>query len=65
MKDAGIPTPFPLAYLDWCRETKNVKSVKETERRDWIYEFYKSPKWGEKAISGIDLAIAMGKMKGE
>lgn len=55
-----MPMPFPLAYLDWCRETKHAKTVEETERRDWIYEFYKSPKWGEKTISGIDFAVAMG-----
>ena len=52
--------PFPLAYLDWCKKEKNVKSVEETERRDWVSEFYMSDEWGRKDITFVDLAIATG-----
>lgn len=53
-------TPFALAYLDWCKANKDVKTVKETENRDWVREFYHSPAWGRKPITGVDYAIAMG-----
>jgi hypothetical protein len=55
-----VKSPFPLAYLDWCKKIKKVKDIKETERRDWVYEFYKSEDWREKDVNGIDFAVAMG-----
>ena len=55
-----IPTPFPLAYLDWCKEVKKVKTIEETERRDWIIEFYCSDQWNEKPITTLDIVVAMG-----
>ena len=52
-------TPFPLAYLDWCKEVKKVTKLEDTERRDWITEYAKSGLYkGE--ITGFDLMIAMG-----
>lgn len=52
--------PFPLAYLDWCKTAKGAKTMKETENRSWIAEFYSSPSWNCQPINGIDYAIAMG-----
>lgn len=52
--------PFPLAYLDWCKKVKKAKTVKETENRLWIKEFYYSDDWKEKPVNGIDYAIALG-----
>ena len=36
-----INIPFPLAYLDWAKGAKGAKSVKDTERHDWVMEFGK------------------------
>lgn len=52
--------PFPLAYLDWCKKWKKVKSITDTERKDWIREFYYSEEWGQKGITSLDLIIANG-----
>lgn len=53
-------TLFPLDYLDWCKENKGVKKIEETERFDWICEFYYSDAWNRKPINGMDIYLAMG-----
>lgn len=55
-----IDNPFPLAYLDWCKEVKKANTVEETERRDWIIEFYESEEWNCKPITTLDIIIALG-----
>lgn len=52
--------PFPLAYLDWVKQNKPVTDISQTERRDWIREFYESESWNQKPVNGFDLAVAMG-----
>ena len=60
MMEPDIETPFPLAYLDWCKE-KGIKSVKETENISLIRQYYKEV-WSQngKEVSGIEYAIARG-----
>lgn len=52
--------PFPLAYLDWCKNVKKIKTLAETENRELVVEFYNSQYWNRKEITGIDLAICLG-----
>lgn len=54
---------FELEYLDWCKEKKNVNSIEETYRADWVSEFYHSKEWNEKPINGIQFGIATGIIK--
>lgn len=51
---------FPLHYIEWCKKTKNPKSLKDTERFDWICEFYQSDEWNRKEITPLDLIKCMG-----
>lgn len=56
-----ISIPFPLAYLDWCKDTKGATSLAETERRDWIMEFGRLYSNGGGSVNGLDIARALGK----
>ena len=49
--------PFHLAYLDWCRDIRKIRSYKETQNRNLVREFYYSEYWKEKPINGIDFAL--------
>lgn len=55
-----IQTPFPLAYIDWCKEVKKSSDLISTQRRDWVYEAGKLYHDLGGTITGLDLAIAMG-----
>lgn len=55
-----INIPFPLAYLDWAKGAKGAKSVKDTERHDWVMEFGKLFAQAGGQVSGLDIAIAKG-----
>jgi hypothetical protein len=55
-----IMTPFPLVYLDWAKEVKGAKSVKDTERHDWVMEFGKLYTQAGGLLNGLDILIAKG-----
>jgi hypothetical protein len=46
-----------LDYLDWCKKNKKARSVQETERRDWIQEYYLET---NAKINGLQFAIMLG-----
>ena len=56
---------FPLEYIDWCKKYKNPKTVEDTERFDWICEFYQSSDWNREQITGLDICICMGGLRNE
>lgn len=53
--------PFALAYIDWCKAVKEATSLEATQRRDWAYEFGKLYSDAGGNVTGLDLAIALGK----
>jgi len=53
-------SPFPLAYLDWAKEVKGAKSVKDTERHDWVMEFGRLYAQAGGLLNGLDILIAKG-----
>lgn len=55
--------PFSLAYLDWCRDTKGIKNIKETENSYLVKQFYLEV-WEKtgKPVNGIEYGIATGRI---
>lgn len=51
---------FAFEYIDWCKKNKNPKTVEDTERLDWICEFYQSEEWNREDVNGLDIYICMG-----
>lgn len=51
---------FLFDFLEWCEDIKGIKTVKETQNRDLIREFYFSEYWNQKPVNGIDYAMALG-----
>lgn len=57
--------PFCLAYLDWCRDIKKIKTYTDTQDRTLVREFYYSEYWNQKPINGIDFALCFDDLTAE
>ncbi len=52
--------PFPLAYLDWCKTTKRIKTLKETENHTMVMEFWQIYSKTGGCIEPWEIVIAKG-----